>query len=237
MPSIQHWLGRWTENFPTLSHRSPLPIITLFVESEYRGAYLSCSLPYRYSGADYVQMPGQGRLKDRLTNKFNHLHSLVPTHSRSPSPNLNRQIRPTLDPQASSTPIGPDLLPFMKFLIHKHSAHHHWWSSWTNDWLGEILISKCKDDFTVCRKGDRRIPASKIKRCRVIRCHWYSGGVWFSIQCCGCDGVDRPQTTAQNQQDRQDLEQKLRAVFSVINNHAKYSIMFTFTKRLEGLSS
>ena len=46
-------------------------------------------------------MPGQRRLKDRLKNKFNRLlHSLVPGRSRSPSP--------TLDPQASSTSVGPD---------------------------------------------------------------------------------------------------------------------------------
>ena len=52
-------------------------------------------------------MSGQERLKDRLTNKFKDLlHSLVPSRSRSPSP--NRSIRPTLDPQASSTPVGPD---------------------------------------------------------------------------------------------------------------------------------
>ena len=48
-------------------------------------------------------MSGQERLKDRLTNKFNRLlHSLVPGRSRSPPP------RPTRDPQASSTLVGPD---------------------------------------------------------------------------------------------------------------------------------
>jgi hypothetical protein len=50
-------------------------------------------------------MPGQERVNDSLTNKFNHLqvlHSLVPRRSRSPSP--NRPITPTLDSQASSTP-------------------------------------------------------------------------------------------------------------------------------------
>ncbi|KAF8240595.1 hypothetical protein L208DRAFT_510387 [Tricholoma matsutake] len=52
-------------------------------------------------------MPGQERLKDRLTNKFKRLlPCLVPGRSRSTSP--NRPIRPTLDPQASSTPVGPD---------------------------------------------------------------------------------------------------------------------------------
>ena len=53
-------------------------------------------------------MPGQERLKDRLTNKFDRfLHSLVPHRSRDPS--HNRTITPTLDPQASSTPVGaPD---------------------------------------------------------------------------------------------------------------------------------
>ena len=53
-------------------------------------------------------MPGQERLKDRLKNKFKHLHSLVPGRSRSPSSSSNRPISPTLNPQASSTPIGPD---------------------------------------------------------------------------------------------------------------------------------
>ena len=43
-----------------------------------------------------------------------------------------------------------------------------------------------------------------------------------------------PQTTSQNQRDRQDLEQKLTAVVSVINN---YSTTPTFTSRLEGLSA
>ena len=52
-------------------------------------------------------MSGQERLKDRLTNKFNHLlHSLVPSHRRLPSP--NRPIRPTQDPQALSTSVSPD---------------------------------------------------------------------------------------------------------------------------------
>jgi hypothetical protein len=49
-------------------------------------------------------MPGQERLKDRLSNKFNRLlHTLVPGRSR---PNPNLPIRPT--PQASSTPVGPN---------------------------------------------------------------------------------------------------------------------------------
>ena len=52
-------------------------------------------------------MSGRERLKDRLTNKFNHfLHSLVPRRSRSPSPNL--PIGRTLDPQASTAPDRPD---------------------------------------------------------------------------------------------------------------------------------
>ena len=52
-------------------------------------------------------MSGQERLKDRLTNKLDHLlHSLVPRRSRTPSP--NRPITPTLDSQASSTPVGPN---------------------------------------------------------------------------------------------------------------------------------
>ena len=52
-------------------------------------------------------MPDQGRLKYRLSNKFNHLlHSLVRGRSRSPSP--NRPITLTLDPQTSSTPVSPD---------------------------------------------------------------------------------------------------------------------------------
>ena len=49
-------------------------------------------------------MPGQERLKVRLTNKFNNfLHSLAPRRSRSSSP------RPTPDAQASSTPVGPTI--------------------------------------------------------------------------------------------------------------------------------
>ena len=79
----------------------------------YPCAYPSCSLPYLGTSclgrliSKYVQMSGQERLKDRLKNKFNHLlHSLVPDRSRSPSP--NRPIRPTQNPQTSSTPVGPD---------------------------------------------------------------------------------------------------------------------------------
>ena len=80
------------------------------------GAYLSCSLPFRSTGANYVQMPSQGRLKNRLKNKFNHL---LAGRSRSPSPSPNCPIMPTLDPQASSTPVSPEtLLLFMKCLIH-----------------------------------------------------------------------------------------------------------------------
>ena len=58
-------------------------------------------------------MPGQGRLKNRLKNKFNHLlHSLVPGRSRSSSP--NHPITPTVDTQASSsTPVGPDSIPVL----------------------------------------------------------------------------------------------------------------------------
>ena len=53
-------------------------------------------------------------------------------------------------------------------------------------------------------------------------------------QCCDRDRDRvRLQTTAQNQRDRQDLERKLRAAVSVINNHATTP---TFTARLEGLS-
>ena len=49
-------------------------------------------------------MPDQGRLKDRLKNKFNHLvHSLVPGRSRLPSPSPS-----TKDQQTHSTPVGPD---------------------------------------------------------------------------------------------------------------------------------
>jgi hypothetical protein len=59
---------------------------------------------FRSSGSDSPNMPGRERLKDRL--KFKHLLSLVSSRSRSTSP--NRPIRPTLDPQTSSTPVGPD---------------------------------------------------------------------------------------------------------------------------------
>ena len=52
-------------------------------------------------------MPGQERQKYRLTNRFKHfLHDLVPGRSRSTSP--NHPITPTPDPQASSTPVGPE---------------------------------------------------------------------------------------------------------------------------------
>ena len=71
---------------------------------------MSCSLPFRSSGANYVQMSGQGRLKNRFKNKFNHLlHSLVPGRSRSPS--SDPPITPALDHHASSTdstPVGLD---------------------------------------------------------------------------------------------------------------------------------
>ena len=51
-------------------------------------------------------MPVRGRVKDSLTNKFNHLlHSLVPRRGKSPSPS---PIKPTLDLQASSTAVDPN---------------------------------------------------------------------------------------------------------------------------------
>ena len=87
---------------------SEAKLITLLSNPLYSG--VSCSYPFRSRGANYVQMPGQGRLKNRLKNKFNHfLHSLVPGRSRSPSPLPNRAITPTPDPQASSTPVSPGL--------------------------------------------------------------------------------------------------------------------------------
>ena len=49
-------------------------------------------------------------------------------------------------------------------------------------------------------------------------------------------GADRFQTATQNQHGRQDLEQKLRSVASVIYNHAKKNSSPTFTKRLEDFS-
>jgi hypothetical protein len=53
-------------------------------------------------------MPGQKRLKGRLKH---FLHSLVPGRKRSPSHSSNRPITPTLDPQASSKSVVPDLNP------------------------------------------------------------------------------------------------------------------------------
>ena len=57
----------------------------------------------------FAHMADRERLRDRLTNKFNHLlHSLVPRRSRSSSP--NHPIGRTLDPQVSATPaqLAPD---------------------------------------------------------------------------------------------------------------------------------
>ena len=54
-------------------------------------------------------MSGRERLRNRLTNKFNHLvHSLVPGRSRLPSPSPSLSPKPTEDSQASSTFVGPD---------------------------------------------------------------------------------------------------------------------------------
>ena len=97
----------------------------------YPGAYLYCSLPADLVGADYVQMPGQERLKDRLAGKFTpspkrsithtpgppgqassrpvgfkHFFQSFPGRRKLPSP--NRPITPTLNAQAMSTPVGPD---------------------------------------------------------------------------------------------------------------------------------
>ena len=55
-------------------------------------------------------MPGQDQLKDRFANKFKQLHSLVPGRSR-PSLSPNRSIKPTLEPQATSAPVGSDPIP------------------------------------------------------------------------------------------------------------------------------
>ena len=63
--------------------------------------------PFRSSRANCAQMPGQGRVKNCLKNKFNHLlHSLAPGRSRSSSP--NHPIASALDLQAPSTPVGPE---------------------------------------------------------------------------------------------------------------------------------
>ena len=82
-----------------------MPIITFICEHCIQvRIYLAVELR-----SDSPQMSGrlEERLKDRLTNKINHLlHSLVPRRRRLPSPNC--PIGPTLDPQASSTPVGPD---------------------------------------------------------------------------------------------------------------------------------
>jgi hypothetical protein len=61
----------------------------------------------KYLYSDLPRMPGQKRLKAGGVKHF--FRSLVPGRSnRSTSTSPNRQIVPTLDPQALSTPVGPD---------------------------------------------------------------------------------------------------------------------------------
>ena len=190
-------------------------------------------------------MPGQVRLKGRFKNKFNHfLHSLVPGRSRSPSPST----RLARDPQTSSTSVGPDTTSIHGILdtqpLNPPSLSN---ISIVIDPAGDEAPGRLADLASTGFQGVKTtlrlveratdvFPPLKSTVAGLL-------GVIDILEvrdlqlCCDRDGVDYPQTTAQNQQDRQDLEQKLRAVVSVVNNHANYSTSPTFTTRLEGLSA
>jgi hypothetical protein len=181
-------------------------------------------------------MPGQ---KDRLKNKFNHfLHSLVPGRSRSPSPS----VRSTRDPQASSTLVGsdlgiqplnpPSLSSIYPSIVIDPAGNE---APGRMAELASAGFQGVKTTLQLVKRASDVFPPLKSTVAGLL-------GVIDIVEVCHfnqrCDGDDDlPQTTAQNQQDRQDLEQKLRAVVSIINNHANYSTTPTFTTRLEGLSA
>jgi hypothetical protein len=184
-------------------------------------------------------MPGQKRLKDRATGVKNFFRSLVPDRSRSPSPLPNRPITPTLDPQASSTPVGPDSSPDTQPL---NSPSSNIYSSIVKPEEDKGPEGKADLASTVFQgvKTTLQLVETVADACPPLK-STIAGllGVIDIVevrnyQGCDRDGVDRSQTIAQNQQDRQDLAQKLEAVVSIIKSHATSS---TFTTRLEGLSS
>ena len=196
-----------------------------------------------------LQMPGQERLKGRLKNKFNHLlHFVVPSR-RSFPPSPIRPITPTLGHNiASSTSVGPDptSIPGIPDTQPLNSpSFSNIYPSIVIDPTGDEAPGRTADLASVGFQGVKTT-LQLIERATDVFPPLKSAvagilGVIDIVEVCDfqlcCDGVDRPQTTAQNQKDRQDLEQKLRAVVSVINNHANYSTMPTFTTRLEGLSA
>ena len=176
-------------------------------------------------------MPGQERLKDSLTNKFN---LLVPGRSRSPSP--------TLDPQASSTSVDPDPTS-----IHDKQSLN---SPSLSSIYPSIVIYPAKDEAigrmadsasagfqdvkTTLHRVERVADVSPLKSTvegllgiiDIMEVRDFQLSVFR-------DGIDHHQ----NQQDLQDLEQKLRTVVIIIDNHASYFTMMPwFITRLEGLS-
>ena len=127
--------------------------------------------------SDSLHMPGQERLKDCLTNKFNHLHVLVPCRSRSPLPNQSIQ--------ASSTPVGPDPtsihgIPDTQPLNSPSLSNIY--PSIVIDPVGDEASGRMADlasagfqglktTLRLIEKDHRRIPAFKINCFRLIRCH------------------------------------------------------------------
>ena len=219
------------------------------------GAYLSFSLPYLETSGlvGLIQlcldphMPGQKRFKVRLTDKFKHLlHFLVPGRSR---PSSNRLITPTIDPQAS-TLVGPDPISIPGIPDSTPSLSNIYPSIVIDpagdeapERMGDLASARFQGVKTTLRLVERATDVFTPLKSTI-------GGLLgvidivevrdFQLSIVIVMMLTVPttsQTTAQNQEDCQDLERKLRAVVSVINNHANYSTTPTFTKRLEGLSA
>ena len=186
-------------------------------------------------------MPGQKRLKVHLTNKFKHLlHSLVPGRS---GPSSNRLITPTIDPQAStpvpisiipgipdSTPSLSDIFPSIVIDPAGDEAPGRMGARFQGVKTTLRLVERAADAFPPLKSTIGGL----LGVIDIVEVRDFQLSVVIVIM---LTVPTTSQTTAQNQEDCQDLERKLRAVVSVINNHANYSTTPTFTTRLEGLSA
>jgi hypothetical protein len=178
-------------------------------------------------------MSGQERLNDRLKNKFKHLlHSLVPSRIRSPSPLPS----PARDPQASesstdstdSTLVGsdsnpihgiPDTQPSIVIDLVEDDASRPMADLSGPGFQGVKttlqLVERATDVFPTLKSTATGL----LGVIYIMEVRDFQLSVVFVIVL----------TIPQNQQDRQDLEQKLTAVVSVINNH--HSASFHHTSR------
>ena len=186
-------------------------------------------------------MPGQEGLKSlkgRLANKFNRfLHSLAPGRSRL---SLDHQATVGFEPtsihgitdiQPLNSPSLPNTSIYPSMVIDSAGVE----SPGRVADLASAGFQGVKTTLQLVERAADGFPPLKSTVGALL-------GVIDIVEVCELRIVivvvfNRPQTAAQNQHDCRDLEQKLRAVVSVINNHANYSRAPTFTTRLEGLSA